>query len=400
MLDLREKFRTILMSAEHEEVIAKHTADFERRKSDIKEMMEAALRASASGSALAPSPRIGELLSKVIADYCDSQRAENLWTEKTAYETRAGIDLWLRIVGDQPITGYGHQQHRNYKATLQKLPPNLNKMPRYRGLSISEIVALGDTPSSVNTVGNQLARIAALFNWAVRHGYTELNPASRMAPKKAKRANEERQAFSDEDLKKLFHGPEYLDRRHREPYMYWTPLIALYTGARLNEIAQLHLADFVAIDGGYSMAVNDQGESKRIKTNASKRSIPIHSELVRLGLLRFVEALRAKKKGRLFPELTLGRDGYGQTVSKWFRRYRLRCGVADDGKVFHSFRHTVINTLKQAGHPREQIAALVGHEDGSVTFGRYGKAYESKALRAVVDALPFACITSQLHEFC
>lgn len=400
MLELREKARAIMMTAEHEEIVAKHAANFEQRKGDIKEMMEAALRASASGSVVAPAPRTGELLSKVIADYCDSQKAENRWTEKTAFETKAGIDLWLRIVGDQPITGYGHEQHRNYKATLQKLPPNLNKMPRYRGLSISAIVALGDPPASVNTVGNQLARIAALFNWAVRHGYTGSNPASGMAPKKAKRASEERQAFSDEDLKKLFHGHDYLNGRHREPYMYWTPLIALYTGARLNEIAQLHLADFVTIDGGHAITVNDQGDAKRVKTSASKRAIPIHSELVRLGLVRFVEVLRAKKEARLFPELKLLRDGYGQTVSKWFRRYRLRCGISEGGKVFHSFRHTVIDALKQAGHPKEKISALVGHEDESVTFGRYGKAYGPHVLRGVVDALPFRHISSLVLAYC
>lgn len=146
MLELRERGRTLIASAEHQEIVAQHAANFEQRKGDMREMMEAAIRASGSGSALTPSPRIGEPLSRVIAAYCDSQLAEARWTEKTAFETRAGLDLWLRIVGDQSITGYGHEQHRNYKATLQKLPSNLNKKPRYRSLSISEIVALGDPP--------------------------------------------------------------------------------------------------------------------------------------------------------------------------------------------------------------------------------------------------------------
>lgn len=133
-----------------------------------------------------------------------------------------------------------------------------------------------------------------------------------MAPRRTKRASEERQALSDEDLRKLFHGDDYLKGNHREPYMYWAPLIALYTGARLNEIAQPHLVDFVAIDGGYAITVNDQGDSKRVKTSASERSIPIHPELVRLGLLRFVEALQAKKVARLFPSCRLGGAATGR----------------------------------------------------------------------------------------
>jgi len=32
--------------------------------------------------------------------------------------------------------------------------------------------------------------------------------------------------------------------------------------------------------------------------------------------------------------------------------------------VFHSFRHTVVNMIKQKGFPREQAAGLLGHNSG------------------------------------
>lgn len=67
--------------------------------------------------------------------------------------------------------------------------------------------------------------------------------------------------------------------------------------------------------------------------------------------------------------------------------------------MFHSFRHTVVNTLKQSGNPREKIAALVGHEDETVTFGRYGKAFQTAALSEIVDAIPFDRITSIVPPF-
>lgn len=328
-----------------------------------------------------------ELLSTVIAAYCNNQIAEKSWTAKTEHENRAIFALWLRIVGDQPISTYGFEQHRAYKAALMELPPNLNKSPRYRNLTIEQIRALGDTPAAPNTINKNLGRMAALFDWAIKYGYATLNPASGMIIKNPKRANEERQAFTDADLLKLFQTDDFINKKHRNSYMRWTPLIALYSGARLNEIAQLHTADFIEQDGVPVISINDQGGGKRLKTLASQRLIPVHPELVRLGLLQHVERLRKERIPRLFPELKAGRDGYGQTVSKWFARYCDKCGIVEKGKVFHSFRHTVIDQLKQAGTPKEKIAALVGHEDESETFGRYGKDFRPSVMLEVVRSL-------------
>lgn len=77
-----------------------------------------------------------EPLSAIVEDYCANQIGEGAWTLKTEAENRAIYALWIRIVGDQPIRGYGFEQQRKYKEKLQRLPSNLNKSPRYRGKSI------------------------------------------------------------------------------------------------------------------------------------------------------------------------------------------------------------------------------------------------------------------------
>ena len=396
---LRDRFHRLGFSIEHQRVLKQHEDKFDDRAKAMERIVEAAVRAATQSGAAAPPPPSGEPLSGVLKAYRGSQIAEGAWTAKSEAEIMAGLQLWLRIVGDQPITRYGHEQHRRYKATLQQLPPNLNKLPRYDGLSIDDVIKFGDPPAALNTVSKQLSRVSALFAWAMGHGYTEKNPAAGMRIKNPRRASDERDQFSTDDLRKLFGSPEYREGRHRESYMFWTPLIALYTGARQTEIAQLHLADFGHREGIPVIDINDQGEGKRVKTKASKRTLPVHSELVRLGLLVRVAYLRDRGETRLFPELRERRDGYGQTVSKWFGRYRRRCGVTGPRKVFHSFRHTVINALKQAGYRKEQIAELVGHEDDSVTMGRYGKAFDIATMKAVVDALQFADLTHHIVPF-
>jgi hypothetical protein len=86
-------------------------------------------------------------LLAVIEAYCESQKAEGNWTEKTEAENRAIYAMWLRIVQDQPIGNYDFEQHRRYKSTLQRLPPNLNKDPRYKDKQFEDILALAQCPN-------------------------------------------------------------------------------------------------------------------------------------------------------------------------------------------------------------------------------------------------------------
>jgi integrase len=164
------------------------------------------------------------------------------------------------------------------------------------------------------------------------------NPAEGLQIKRQKRADQERQEYTSKDLKKLIGSKEYIEGKHRHSYAYWTPLIALYSGCRLEEICQLHLEDIRQEKGVWVFDINDKGE-KRLKNRSSERLIPIHHQLVDLGLLDHVYSLADKGEERLFPELQKRRDGYGQTVSKWFQRYKKRCGITSC-KTFHSFRHT------------------------------------------------------------
>lgn len=58
-------------------------------------------------------------------------------------------------------------------------------------------------------------------------------------------------------------------------------------------------------------------------------------------------------------------------ISKWYQRYNRHYVTNDPKKEFHSMRHLVTDTLKQAGVIETVIAELVGHSNsGSMTMGR------------------------------
>jgi integrase len=130
---------------------------------------------------------------------------------------------------------------------------------------------------------------------------------------------------------------------------------------------------------------------KKLKSKAAERFIPVHPELEKLGLLNHIDKLRARNEQRLFSELQRSRDGYSQTPSKWFGKFKVKAGITSQFKVFHSFRHTVANALKQADVPREQAAEILGHDRGKdVTYGRYGKPAEAKRQLEVIKKLNFS----------
>ncbi len=137
------------------------------------------------------------------------------------------------------------------------------------------------------------------------------------------------------------------------------------------------------------------------KTAAGRREIPIHKKLIELGLLDYVARLKAAGNDRLFPELTKQRDGYSARVSKWFAKYRQRCGIEGTNyrKCFHSFRHTFKGWLQRRCRvEKTRIQALIGLDLGDVTDGTYGDDFTPADLKPDIDLLDFGLEHPKFQE--
>ena len=117
-----------------------------------------------------------------------------------------------------------------------------------------------------------------------------------------------------------------------------------------------------------SLDINTIDEGKRVKTKSSRRKVPIHTELVALGFLEFVEGCRESGvKAKLFPDLRPDRSGVMTgNWSKWWGRYARKLGITDHRKVFHSFRHTFKDACRAAGVSEEVHDRLTGHSGATV----------------------------------
>jgi integrase len=74
--------------------------------------------------------------------------------------------------------------------------------------------------------------------------------------------------------------------------LYWIPLIASYSLARREEICGLMITD-VVFDEAIPHFDIRPNRYRRLKNPQSKRKIPIHPELLRLGLHDYVLAIGA-----------------------------------------------------------------------------------------------------------
>lgn len=325
-------------------------------------------------------------LSNVIEAYWKENDNAGSWAERTKVEYRRTLDLLLEAVGDLPLSDITYETVRGFKDTLLGLPKRMNS-PRFSGKSIPEILELakGEEKRSVSTVNKDLSVVTSLFNWAIRNHYMEgENPAKGLQisnKKTKKRKSEMRDPFTQEDLTKIFQSKGYAEDSFRRSYQFWLPLLGLYTGARIEELCQLHVADLVEAEPGlWVLDINDK-DGKRLKTPDSARQIPLHPVLVEtLDFPAFVK--RRKKAGhkRIFHELKKINHRYSHSATKWFGEYRKKCGITGSKKTFHSFRHTFIDHLKKQDVNVSQIKQLAGHSDGDITTGLYGKAFSASQL--------------------
>jgi len=173
----------------------------------------------------------------------------------------------------------------------------------------------------------------------------------------------------------------------------WVSLIALYTGMRLEEIAQLAVADVREVQAnGASVWCIDihNGGSNKLKNKSSARLVPVHSELVRAGLLKYAKALPAK--GLLFPGLIrrASKGGkIGARIGELFRKKLLALGLKRDGLNFHSFRHTVAGKLEQASVSQTDAARVLGHAIAGMSYGVYSSGPGLKRLAGIVEEIRY-----------
>jgi integrase len=248
---------------------------------------------------------------------------------------------------------------------------------------------------SNRTRNNYATTLKCVFDCARRRGrFTGDNPFGGMKAKVAK--GSDRVPFTVDELQKLFDAmPRQIKPAKHTPEtaLPWAALIALYTGMRLEEVAQLSTADVreEKANGAtvWVIDVHNGGENK-LKNESAARLIPVHSALVRAGLLDYVQHVG---RGPLFPGLTrrASKGGkVGARIGELFRKKLVAIGIKRKGLCFHSFRHTVASRLDAAVVRQSDAARVLGHAVAGMSYGTYSQGGPGlKQVAATVEQITY-----------
>jgi integrase len=289
------------------------------------------------------------------------------------------IKMLIDICGDLPPDDYEPEDIDHFLKRIKFLPRNPEKNKEHRDrwakMNFDQISVDVETrvirPRITNeTIKDHVAQLAAFFSFCKARRYMdEERPlAKQLGIDSSTQSEERRDPFSVDDLRRIFDPQLYAGRNL--PHTFWPPLIALYTGARCNEIAQLYLDDIVNDDiehperWRFMIRIGPGRTDQRLKNKFSNRSIPMHPRLIELGFLHYLDDVRSLGFERVFPSLRwTAAAGYGDTVSDMFSTY-LRKKVMIDAprKVFHSFRHYFCTQAKNfTDQERPRVLDLTGH---------------------------------------
>jgi len=314
-------------------------------------------------------------------------------TSKSEMTMRSTLEMLIEKFGDISLGKLDRGMCVDFKDDIKKLPKNRSKIQRFRDLDFHEQVKLNVDEKeriSTKTVNNILGYVSSFMEWSVINDLVEKNFFKGMKLKIKVRQRDERDRFTEEELNKIFQKHNYIELTEVEKHKYhnyWSCLISVFSGLRLNEICSLYLDNIIQVKCNgrgkrwcFNILEESERPDKHLKTKSSRRIVPIHNILIDLDFIQFIELLKKRhtNRERLFQELKYGEGSYIRNVSYFFNKiYLTKLGLKTNKKNFHSLRHVVIDHLKQKGVEVSFINELVGHHHGNIDLDRYGKGYNS-----------------------
>ena len=319
------------------------------------------------------------LLSELIELHLGNMKRGKRGERSATRQRRYILTLLKDVIGDKPVDAITVQDAMMFVDVLAVWPAYQHNHPDFKHMSAVNIAAKAKLdklrPIHTSTQEKHIKALRAFFNWCVESSVIKEDPfrfvqLSRYRDPMPRK----KEIFSTQDLQRLF-DPDRM-RSFTEPHKFWVPLIAFFSGMRVNEISQLYLDDIkketVSDDSGAKHTllyfdVSPFREGQSVKSAYSTRRIPIHPQLLALGFEAYLEDARKSGAIHVFPGLSWKGDGPGRVMTQWFNGAHLRkaCGITSHAKTLHCFRHTITTIADRCLVPKSIMRTINGHSDGA-----------------------------------
>lgn len=391
--------------------------------------------------------RLSEVWPIFIADAVKNKRID----EPQAIQGRSTFNLLLEFCGDIPVEQLTRPHIAHLIRQLQDLPSQYIRGQFGRMLkeasSLTHVVDLARALDEgkpdeakipklkAKTINRHLSLFNLLWEYAIDNGAV---PEGTVTPTKKLfltvddddddeeegsliREKGARDMWEVEEQRRLFSLPFFVGCRSdrdrltvgtcipRTP-LWWGVIIAAHQGMRREEIFQLRVRHVVYdeetgiwyFDLKTDKTLRLKGDKRkgRLKDKPSRRWMPLHDNLLRLGFL----AARVQGRNgdeRLFPEISgdnLQRS-WGAAPGRRFSDFKKAAGFPNE-LDFHAFRHSVCTLLYRAGVSIPHAEELVGHASAArkSTFKVYNKGQALRALKAAIDTLDIPIDVDRILE--
>lgn len=352
-------------------------------------------------------------IENVAEDLCKRKTKLGEWSAKTASQARQTATLFVKITGVRHLGRVRQTDAARFvDFLLHDMPSNYGKSAKDKERSLAELVAaareradeglsLGLEPGTLN---RHLTHLGNILGFADARGKKTAEPINLtvLRARKRDRDRDKRPAFARAELEALFRSPVFCGSASEEERfepgnlvvhdsLYFAPMIATYAMMRREEICGLMIED-VVLDHPVPHFEVRQNKYRRLKNAQSRRLLPIHPELLRLGLADYVAAIGAVGYDLLFPELLPASEGtpLGDQFYDDWRPMLLRQvpDAAVRGQVFHSIRHSGNAALTEEKVMVEWRQDILGQGGQSEAAERYREAISLELKLEALMKLP------------
>lgn len=372
--------------------------------------VESALIASAAGTPQITLAQAQDKYADSLGDHSEHTLNDYMFAVKW-FVGHIGPRTPIAIVNKEHVKGWKDAVKAHYLEVARKKQASRTKAGK---LKPDPVAGLPNPEVKAASVDKVITRAHAFMTWAQkeRHfprGEDLPTEGMTMLTHSQRKRLPGYQLFHYDELQRIFAKDSYLALR--TPHEFWMPLLGLFTGARIGELAQLNLGDIRQDkDSNWIISIDDK-EFKKVKTGASRREIPLHPKLIELGFLEYLADVRAAvpESDRIFPYLRYDKkNGFADVPSEAFGRYLDTLKIHGDDKVFHSFRSTANQRLKENDVQPSVRSQLVGHEREGTNEMAYAwdipipKMLETISIKLIfpeIDFTPLKYTPGRFREF-
>ncbi|ELY4804903.1 DUF6538 domain-containing protein [Cronobacter malonaticus] len=313
------------------------------------------------------------------------QRHEPLRAESRIIAYTTSANRFIEFIGKKAAEDITVADIADFRNLIEKLPSRPSKAVRVLPLH-KQVDAEGEKISPTR-VENILKELSSVFRVAVEDGKLTDNPLGKLKKRKTVAGPAIVRSFSRDEIRRIFSLPVFHGEETPHGAMaYWIPIILYYSGARVEEIAQLRKGDIVEVDGTpcFRLAM---GEGQSIKMG-NTRQFPIHSHLIELGFLDFVRS----SPYQLFVDKSEVNRKYSYNYGRWWGNYIRENGLTREGiKPTHSFRHSLVTLFRDLDVREEIQDSILGHNENSPDRAKASHGYGEKSVvaqRRAIEQIP------------